>query len=318
MIYEPTTDNINMLAKQLREGSCVAFPTETVYGLAANALDGAAVAGIYHAKGRPNFNPLIVHVVSLEEAKKYGVFTQAAQLLAQTFWPGPLTLVVPRTPDCAISELVSAGLPSIALRVPAHELARQLIASADCPLAAPSANKSGHLSPTRAEHVSQSLPHIPILSGQPTNIGVESTIIGCLEETPTLLRLGGLAREDIETVIGKPLNEVSESDGDTAQLAPGRLLRHYAPQAQLRLNAKTTKTGEALLAFGPPLSNHVGPVINLSLEKNLHEAAANLFSALHELDRQGEKIAVMPIPHNGLGAAINDRLERAARGRAED
>ncbi|MGC6471533.1 MAG: L-threonylcarbamoyladenylate synthase [Parvibaculales bacterium] len=314
MIYEPTPDNLESFAENLRRGGCVAFPTETVYGLGANALDGEAVARIFDAKGRPSFNPLIVHVTCLAEAQQYGVFSNTALTLAQAFWPGPLTLVVPRTSDCPVSELVSAGLPTIALRVPAHDIAHQLMRTAGCPLAAPSANKSGHLSPTRPEHVNQSLPDIPVLNGQQLTVGLESTIIGCLDDTPTLLRLGGLAREEIEAVVATPLNEIAETGDSTAKLAPGRLLRHYAPQARLRLNADTTEAGEALLAFGPPIPSHDGPMINLSPVQDVTEAAANLFSALHELDRKAEKIAVMPVPSHGLGAAINDRLERAARG----
>ncbi|MGC6512811.1 MAG: L-threonylcarbamoyladenylate synthase [Parvibaculales bacterium] len=314
MIYQSTPDNIAHLADRLRQGDCIAFPTETVYGLGANALDGTAVAGIYDAKGRPSFNPLIVHVSSLEEAQTYGIFSSTALTLAQAFWPGPLTLVVPRTPECPVSELVSAGLPTLALRVPAHDVARRLLTAAGCPLAAPSANRSGHLSPTRPDHVSQSLPDIPVLDGGHLAVGLESTIVGCLDDTPTLLRPGGLAREDIEAVLTTPLGAIPETDDNTAKLAPGRLLRHYAPRAGMRLNAETTEAGEALLAFGPPPQGHDGPMINLSPTENLTEAAANLFSALHELDERAEKIAVMPIPYHGLGAAINDRLERAARG----
>ena len=322
MIFSPTTENISQLAAEIRRGKCVAFPTETVYGLGADATNGAAIAQIFSIKQRPSFNPLIVHVPDLSAAKKIGVFNHHALALAERFWPGPLTLVVPRQPECQISDLVSAGLPTIALRVPANPLARAFIEQAGCPIAAPSANKSGTLSPTKAQHVQETLPDISILDGDmegnAAEIGLESTIIGCLSETPTLLRLGGLASEEIEAYLGCKISQLPESD-DTedatgAKLAPGRLLKHYAPQAALRLNATHVEHGEALLAFGKPLA-HDGPTINLSETRNLNEAATRLFAALHELDGKGNKIAVMPIPENGLGAAINDRLSRAAQGR---
>lgn len=322
MIFAPTTENISLLAAEIRQGNCVAFPTETVYGLGADATNGTAIAQIFSTKQRPSFNPLIVHVPDLAAATKIGVFDETALALAEKFWPGPLTLVVPRQPDCPIHDLVSAGLPTIALRVPANPLARTLIEQADCPIAAPSANQSGTLSPTKAIHVQNSLPDISILEGDTeghaAEIGLESTIIGCLSETPTVLRLGGLATEEIEAYLGFKIPHLPESDdtadATSAKLAPGRLLKHYAPQATLRINATQVEPDEALLAFGPPLA-HEGPLINLSETRNLNEAAANLFAALHELDSKAEKIAVMHIPETGLGAAINDRLTRAAQGR---
>jgi L-threonylcarbamoyladenylate synthase len=305
-------DAIAAAAKTLAAGGLVAFPTETVYGLGADAANGEAVARLYAAKGRPAFNPLIAHVATLALAHKLGRFGADAEKLVRAFWPGPLTIVLPRQPGAPVSDLALAGLDSVAVRMPAHPVARALLAAFNGPVVAPSANRSGHVSPTDTAHVVADL-HGRIdlvLDGGACPVGVESTIVSCLD-TPTLLRPGGLAREDIERVLGHPLASTVER-ADDAPLAPGMLTSHYAPRARVRLNALTPEPGEALLAFGPAPTGS-GPVLNLSPRGDLVEAAANLFSHLRTLDAAGAiRIAVMPIPHEGLGEAINDRLVRAA------
>lgn len=305
----------------LRAGGLVAFPTETVYGLGTDATDGKAIARLYDAKGRPAFNPLIAHVHGAAQARGLGIFDTVAARLAEAFWPGPLTLVVPRQPDCPVADLATAGLATIALRVPAHAVARDLLAAFAGPVVAPSANRSGHVSPTTAQHVLTDLRgRIDlVLDGGPSPVGLESTIVACIGE-PTLLRPGGLPRADIERVLGHPLADspppIEPIDSKEAPLAPGQLASHYAPRTPLRLNIRTVGTGEALLAFGgllPPGSNHATSVLNLSPGADMIEAAANLFSYLRSLDALGAPaIAVMPIPQIGLGEALNDRLERAA------
>jgi L-threonylcarbamoyladenylate synthase len=308
-------------AQCLMAGGLVAFPTETVYGLGADATNGSAVARLYTAKGRPSFNPLIAHVAGLAEARRLARFDATATWLAEAFWPGPLTLVLRKRPDCPVSDLATAGLDSIAVRVPDHPVARELIAAFRRPLVAPSANRSGHVSPTTAAHVLADLRgQIDlVVDGGSTTVGVESTIVACLDK-PTLLRPGGLAREAITKLLGHPLAEAPLIEAvaeDEAPLAPGMLASHYAPKARLRLDADFVRAGEALLAFGPPV-DHAAAMLNLSLRGNLVEAAANLFSHLRALDDSGAKaIAVMPVPDEGLGEAINDRLRRAAapRGR---
>lgn len=297
-------------ARVLRDGGLVAFPTETVYGLGADATDGRAVARIFEAKGRPKFNPLIVHVASLEMAAQLGVFPEQARALAAAFWPGALTLVVERTPDCPASDLVSAGLSTIALRMPAHEIARDLIAAAGVPLAAPSANPSESLSPTLAAHVAEGLgAHVGmILDGGPCPLGVESTVCAIFGDEVIQLRPGAIPRDAIENVVGKLSDRALDE-----KHSPGQLARHYAPRTPLRLNAETAAAGEALLAFGPNVPPHDAPSRNLSPSGDLGEAAANLFAMLRELDASSaSSIAVMPIPSAGLGEAINDRLSRAA------
>lgn len=302
------TQSVTHAAEALIQGRLVAFPTETVYGLGADATQDKAVAQVFAAKNRPSFNPLIVHVASLEEAAALGEFGIEASELAKLFWPGPLTLVVPRREGCAVSLLASAGLPTIALRVPGHPLAQALLKAARLPVVAPSANPSGRISPTTAAHVREGLGDkvSVILDGGPSMIGLESTIIGCTGERAVLLRPGGLARQEIEKVLGHKL----ASGGDTKKpSAPGQLESHYAPRARLRLNATTAKPGEAYLAFGEAPDAR----FNLSPAGDLTEAAANLFRLLHELDATGvDAIAVAPVPHEGLGEAINDRLKRAA------
>ena len=302
---------IEAAARCLKAGGLVAFPTETVYGLGADADNGEAIARLYAAKGRPAFNPLIAHVAGADAARTAGVFTEAAEKLAAAFWPGPLTLVLAKQPDCRIANLALAGLDTVAVRVPAHPVARALLAAFGGPIVAPSANRSGHVSPTSAAHVLADLRgRIDLIVGAgPCKVGVESTIVSCAGE-PTLLRPGGVPREAIERVLGAPL-AIASSD-EEAPPAPGMLASHYAPKALLRLEADGAEPGEALLAFGraPEFS---GPVLNLSARGDLIEAATNLFSHLRALDASGaRRIAVMKVPHDGLGEAINDRLKRAA------
>jgi L-threonylcarbamoyladenylate synthase len=311
-VLPPTPAAIAEAARLLRAGRLVAFPTETVYGLGADAANGEAVARLYAAKGRPAFNPLIAHVGTLELAHKLGRFGHDAERLAQAFWPGPLTLVVPRQSDAPVSDLAVAGLDTVAIRIPAHPVARALLAAFGGSIVAPSANRSGHVSPTDAAHVLADLRgRIDlILDGGRCAVGVESTIVACVD-APTLLRPGGLAREEIERVLGHPLASATEHSDD-APLAPGMLSSHYAPRARVRLNAAKAEAGEALLAFGP-VPPAPGLTLNLSPRGDLIEAAANLFSHLRALDASGaQRIAVMTIPHEGLGEAINDRLARAA------
>ena len=314
------TEDVHAAARALREGKLVAFPTETVYGLGADAGNDAAVAGIFEAKGRPRFNPLIIHVPSPEAALPLATFPQAARRLAEAFWPGPLTLVLPRAADAPISHLATAGLPTVALRVPDHPLALAFLEACARPVAAPSANVSGRLSPTEAEHVAESplAAHLAvILDGGECRVGVESTIVGFDEEgAPVLLRPGGIPRETLERVLGRPVKR-AQTPGEKSPSAPGQLSSHYAPRARLRLNVSHPQPGEMFLAFGPDAPKGV-PGLNLSPSGDLKEAAANLFAYLHILDDTGvESIAVAPIPEEGLGEAINDRLRRAAAPRDE-
>jgi L-threonylcarbamoyladenylate synthase len=302
----------------LAAGGLVAFPTETVYGLGADATNGQAVARVYEAKGRPAFNPLISHVVDLGAARALARFSADAERLAEAFWPGPLTLVLPKVAGCPVADLATAGLDSIAVRVPSHVVARAILAGFDKPVVAPSANRSGQVSPTTAAHVLADLGgRIElIIDGGATPVGVESTVIACLDE-PTMLRPGGVPREAIERALGKPLAQSSaETAVDDAPLAPGMLASHYAPRTPLRLDVRDVAVGECLLAFGPnlvPGSERAMRVLNLSRRGDVIEAAANLFSHLRALDGEGANtIAVMPVPHDGLGEAINDRLLRAA------
>jgi L-threonylcarbamoyladenylate synthase len=307
-------EQIAQAAQILRDGGLVAFPTETVYGLGADATDDRAVASIFEAKGRPRFNPLIVHVRNAKRAGALAEFSGTAAQLAERFWPGPLTLVVRRKPDCPLSLLVSAGLDTVALRIPAHPVAQQLLAETDLPIAAPSANRSGHVSATTAAHVADDLGARVqlVLDSGATPHGIESTVIGFDGERAVLLRLGAIVREDLEALVG-PL--MAPTSGRIA--SPGQLASHYAPRAALRLDAKDAQEGEALLAFGPDVPNS-GVVRNLSPSGDPTEAATNLFAMLRELDAVGARsIAVMPIPEHGLGEAINDRLRRAAAPRDE-
>jgi L-threonylcarbamoyladenylate synthase len=310
-------------ARTLAAGGLVAFPTETVYGLGADAANPAAIAHLYQAKGRPAFNPLIAHVGDLAAAKKIARFDAAAERLAEAFWPGPLTLVLPKTENCVVADLATAGLDTVAVRVPAHPIAREILRAFGGPVVAPSANLSGHVSPTDAAHVESDLAGKIdlIVDGGPVEVGVESTIVGCFEQ-PMLLRPGGVPREDIERVLGRALAQApQEAERDSAQpLAPGMLASHYAPRTRVRLDAERVAAGEALLAFGLHRlhgEDDAVAIMNLSAKGDLDEAAANLFGYLRSLDAKGAKtIAVMPIPNEGLGEAINDRLRRAAVGRA--
>jgi L-threonylcarbamoyladenylate synthase len=307
--------DISKAAAIIRAGRLVAMPTETVYGLAADATSDAAVARIFEAKGRPQFNPLIVHVAGADMAARYVDFPPVTETLAAAFWPGPLTLVLPRKADSAISLLASAGLDTIAVRAPNHKIAQALINAVGGPLAAPSANPSGAVSPTCAQHVRDGLGDKVdiILDGGPCPVGIESTIVKIEGDAVFLLRPGGVAREAIERVVGKPLSNAPHTDNPQA---PGMLASHYAPRAPLRLNATAPKPGEAFLDFGKTAEQ--GPnVLNLSSKGDITEAAANLFAYLRTLDalctEHGlSRIAAAQIPMEGLGEAINDRLVRAA------
>ncbi|MEM1410026.1 MAG: L-threonylcarbamoyladenylate synthase, partial [Pseudomonadota bacterium] len=286
-------------------GDLCALPTETVYGLAALASDGTAVAKIYETKGRPRFNPLIVHCVSAEQAHGIVDFNDQAGVLAERFWPGPLTLVLPKRAEAPVSDLASAGLDTLAVRVPAHPAMREVIAALGAPIVAPSANRSGRLSPTEAAHVVDEFAGaVPVLDGGPSSAGVESSIVGLAGERPVLLRPGALDQQEIEEALGTKLRDPK---GGSIK-APGMMTSHYAPDQALRLNAAAAHSGEALLGFG----GTPGAVLDLSPSADLRQAASNLFAMLRTLDRQGRPIAVAPIPDEGLGRAINDRLARAA------
>jgi L-threonylcarbamoyladenylate synthase len=300
--------SVALAAQALREGTLVVFPTETVYGLGASARNDEAVAEIFALKQRPRFNPLIVHVLSRADAEELAVFNPKASALAEIFWPGGLTLVLPRREGCPLSLLVSAGLDSVALRAPAHPIARALLEEAGTPIAAPSANRSGRISPTTAEAVAEELGDAAlILDGGPCAIGLESTVVGFYGNEAVLLRPGAVSRHLIEAVVG-PLGKPP-----AAIVAPGMMESHYAPGADLRLNATKVSPGEALLAFGTPPLRGATFECNLSPRGDVKEAAANLFSMLRALDATGAAtIAVMPVPTHGLGEAINDRLLRAS------
>lgn len=298
----------------LAEGQLVAMPTETVYGLAADATNALAVAAIFEAKGRPSFNPLIVHCASVEEARTYGVFDEVAEHLAEAFWPGPMTLVLERQPNSPIADLATAGLATIALRVPAHPVAAELIRTFGKPLAAPSANRSGRLSATTAEHVVADLGDAVavVLDAGPSPVGVESTIVATAGGKVTLLRPGAIPRAAIKSVAR---TQLAYAAAGSSVAAPGMLALHYAPEAHLRLNVTVVLPGEALLTFGgnrPAGWEKAAGMRDLSPAGRLREAAANLFSALRLLDERADVIAVTPIPDTGLGEAINDRLARAA------
>ena len=312
-IVPATPAAIERAAQAIRDGGLVAMPTETVYGLAADATNGRAVAAIYAAKGRPRFNPLIVHVASLDAATALAELPPAAKRLAHVFWPGPLTLVLTARPGNGIASLVSAGLDTLAIRVPAHPVARALIAVSGRPIAAPSANRSGRISPTAAAHVAADFGAelAMILDGGATDHGLESTIVDASGDRLVLLRPGAIPAETIEALTGARLER--RAADPNAPTAPGQLESHYAPSARVRLNAHDVAPGEALLAFGPNPPKSSGPVVNLSATGDVIEAAQVLFAALRALDATGcAAIAVMPVPSDGLGDAINDRLARAA------
>lgn len=312
-------------AQALREGGLVAFPTETVYGLGADARNGPAVAGIFAAKGRPHFNPLICHYASGGEVAEDVLLPAEARQLAEKFWPGALTLVLPRRPESRIAQLAGAGLETLAVRVPAHPLAQALLAATGRPVAAPSANRSGQVSPTTAEHVLDGLAGriALVLDGGPTPLGLESTVLDLTGSPPVLLRPGGVPIEAIEAVIG-PVRRPIGLDGGAAPAtlrSPGLLVSHYAPDLPVRLEASLAGPDEALLAFGPA-PDGAGLTFQLSLSRDLAEAAARLFAGLRSLDAEGRRlglrrIAAMPVPAHGLGLAINDRLRRAAAPRSQ-
>lgn len=319
-----TPDAIAAAARLIRDGELVAFPTETVYGLGANALDGRAVAKIFAAKGRPSFNPLISHGDSLEMLRAYAQFDDRALQLADKFWPGPLTMILPQLAGSGISDLVTAGLATIALRVPAHPVALELIKAAGVPVAAPSANKSGTLSPTAPHHVLDSLGSNigVILAAGVTKFGLESTVVDLSGPDVAIVRPGAITAEDIADVLGSPVTY--DLEATETPKSPGQLLRHYAPGIPVRLRAVDVAPGEALLAFGSTKFMGIRgggfakdlpreSLYNLSEQGDLLEAAANLFAGLRALDQTGHTgIAVMDIPDRGIGIAINDRLKRAA------
>jgi L-threonylcarbamoyladenylate synthase len=312
-VLQPTEAAIAEAARLLADGALVAFPTETVYGLGADARNDRAVAAIFEAKGRPRFNPLITHWTSAEAAARAVRFDARAERIAQRFWPGPLTLVLPRREDARVSLLCSAGLDSLAVRVPAHPVAQRLLAAFEGPIAAPSANRSGAVSPTTAAHVVESLGArvALVLDGGACPVGVESTVLDLTADPPTLLRPGGVTLEQLEAAIG-PIASVGAAEGPVR--SPGMLESHYAPHLPLRLAVTgEARPGEALLAFGPAPPGGFAETLNLSPSADLGEAAANLFAMLRALDCPDYNgIAVMPIPERGLGRAINDRLRRAA------
>ena len=310
---------IEQAARALRAGRLVAFPTETVYGLGAVATSDRAVAAIFAAKGRPRFNPLIVHVTDAGAARAVSQWNDAAEQLAARFWPGALTLVLPRSEACPLSLLVSAGGDTVGLRVPAHPVAQALLAATVLPVAAPSANPAGRVSPTTADHAEAGLgARIDlIVDGGPCPIGLESTVLDLTCAPPRLLRPGGITREQLEAVIGR-LAGPDQASGATRLRSPGQLASHYAPTRPLRLDVAAVAADEALLAFGPRPPEGAAITLNLSERGDLEEAAANLFAMLRALDRpEYRAIAVMPIPAHGLGEAIRDRLIRAAAPRSE-
>lgn len=312
-MLQPGPPGLAEAVRLLRAGGLVAFPTETVYGLGADAANDTAVARIFEAKGRPRFNPLIAHVPDLKAARTLAVFDARAEALARAFWPGPLTLVLPLRDGAALSPLVTAGLDSVALRVPAHPLARALLAAFGGAVAAPSANPSGRISATRAAHVRAGLGARidAIIDGGACTVGLESTIVSLLGPVPVVLRPGGLAADVIAAHLGQPLGDMPRAAG-AAPVAPGQLASHYAPRAALRLNATAPVPGEIWLGFGPASA---AADLNLSPRGDLVEAAANLFHMLRQADAlagAGGRIAAAPVPDTGLGQAINDRLARAA------
>lgn len=316
-ILHATPDAIEIAAHRLRDGRLVAMPTETVYGLAADATNGEAVAAIFAAKGRPRFNPLIVHLPDVAAVEQHAILSVSGMRLARAFWPGPLTLVLPRKEGSAIADLVTAGLPTVAMRVPSHPVAQALLRAAAIPVAAPSANRSGHVSPTLAAHVAEDLAGVDvlILDAGPAEVGLESTVVDVSGAVPVILRRGGIARSAIEETLGQPVEIASGEPGKPA--SPGMLTRHYAPATAVRVNAEAPAPGEAWLSFGAKPPCAWTPSFDLSPSGDLVEAAANLFAALRRLDATGATaIAVAPIPEEGLGEAINDRLRRAAMGRA--
>jgi L-threonylcarbamoyladenylate synthase len=321
-LLAPDENGLSVAAGIILAGGLVAFPTETVYGLGADATSGTAVAGIYAAKGRPRFNPLISHVPDCTAAERLAVFDPISRRLAEAFWPGALTLVLPKSEGCPVSDLATAGLDTVALRVPDHPVARRLLAAVGRPVAAPSANRSGHVSPTRADDVMADLDGRidAVVDGGVTRIGVESTIVSVADGVAHVLRPGGVTRAELEAVLGPGMVADATDEPDAGRpTSPGRLASHYAPAAAVRLDATSVRPGEALLAFGPdpvPGAEWATAIESLSPTGDLAEAAARLFRCLRDLDRPDvTTIAVSPIPDTGLGEAIRDRLSRAAAAR---
>jgi len=305
-IFNTSRHDLSKASELIKSGGTLAFPTETVYGLGADATNKLAVAKIFQAKGRPSFNPLIIHCFSIEQIKTFAMWSAEAQTVADKFWPGPLTMVLPLSPNSQISSLALAGLQTVAIRMPNHSVAQSILKLANTPIAAPSANPSGSISATKAQHVISRLNGKieGIISGNSSKIGLESTIISFLPE-PSILRFGAIDETDISEILGLDLKKKRK---DSKISAPGQLSSHYAPKGSIRLNSKVFKKNEVSLGFGEILCD-----LNLSPKANLTEAAANLFDYLHRLDEMGaEKIAVSPIPEEGIGIAINDRLRRAA------
>lgn len=309
-----TAETYKKAAELLHAGKLVAFPTETVYGLGADATNDHAVAGIFSLKGRPSFNPLIIHVIDIAMAKKLVAWNQSAEALASVFWPGPLTLVLPRGTDSKISLLASAGGNTLGIRMPAHPTAQKLLKTVGIPLAAPSANRSGRVSPTTAQHVNAEFAtEVPlIIDGGDCKVGIESTVIDVSTSDIIQLRPGFITKEQVEEVIGKKVLLTGENGGTL--MSPGMLLSHYAPSLPVRLNVTLPEMDEAFLAFGSNIPYGAKHTVNLSVAGDLREAAARLFASLRELDKPGtyKAIAVMPVPEQGIGVAINDRLRRAA------
>jgi L-threonylcarbamoyladenylate synthase len=312
-----TDRDLAVAAQLLRDGELVAFGTETVYGLGADARNAKAVAAIFEAKGRPHFNPLICHYGTPEDAFAHVVADARAERLAEMFWPGPLTMVLPRRVTCPVALLAGAGLETLAVRVPAHGVAQRLLMAFGGPIAAPSANRSGGVSPTTAAHVQAGLEGriAAVIESGPCRVGLESTVIDLTGPVPFLLRPGGVNLEALEASIGRVQGGISPERVETSRTlrSPGMLLSHYAPRLPLRLNAAEVRADEGLLAFGAPVAG-AGVVYQLSAAQNLNEAAARLFEGLHWLDAQPglTGIAAMPVPRHALGLAINDRLTRAA------
>ena len=305
-IFNTSRHDLSKASELIKSGGTLAFPTETVYGLGADATNKLAVAKIFQAKGRPSFNPLIIHCFSIEQIQTFAMWSAEAQTVADKFWPGPLTMVLPLSPNSQISSLALAGLQTVAIRMPNHSVAQSILKLANTPIAAPSANPSGAVSATKAQHVISRLNGKieGIISGNSSKIGLESTIISFLPE-PSILRFGAIDETDISEILGLDLKKKRK---DLKITAPGQLSSHYAPKGSIRLNSKVFKKNEVSLGFGQILCD-----LNLSPKGNLTEAAANLFDYLHRLDEMGaEKIAVSPIPEEGIGIAINDRLRRAA------
>jgi L-threonylcarbamoyladenylate synthase len=314
-ILTPSDDTLQVAGNHIRAGGLVGFPTETVYGLGGDATAERAVAAIFELKGRPRFNPLIVHVSDLAMAERFAVFDRRARFLAQRQWPGPLTLVLKQRPDSRIALLATAGLDTVALRVPDHPVALALIAASQRPLAGPSANRSGSVSPTIAEDVAREFGNqLPIiLDGGPCRVGVESTVVDLTRQPAAILRPGGVAGETIAAAIGELAEPVPGPEAPAAPRSPGQLTSHYAPRLRLRLDPTEARPGEALLAFGPHALEGFAEVVNLSESGDLTEAATRLFASLRALDRpEFSGIAAMTVPERGLGVAINDRLRRAA------